>query len=264
MKFELQKFLFDTPIYSGLEIPEDEINSSEFNSLFYKEDTKDVEGYNPWEKVQSTFAITETLCWSNRLYKKHGGFASLLIECKRYHSQFRFYIYWEPKERFMIKVGQYPTVADFHLGDIKQYKKVISEEKLKEFTRAIGLAANGVGIGSFVYLRRIFEHLIAEAFRLAESSKAIAKADYEKARMDQRIELLKSFLPTFLVENKGMYSILSLGIHELDEKTCLAHFDTLKVGIEIILDEKLDEFRKKEKIEKAKNKLASLKGELKK
>jgi hypothetical protein len=61
-----------------------------------------------------------------------------------------------------------------------------------------------------------------------------------------------------------MYSILSLGIHELDEQTCLAHFDTLRVGIEIILDEKLDEFRKKEKIQIAKQKLAGLKGQIKK
>jgi hypothetical protein len=51
---------------------------------------------------------------------------------------------------------------------------------------------------------------------------------------------------------------LSLGIHELDENTCLAHFDTLRVGIEIILDEKLDELKKKEKIEEAKKKLAQL------
>jgi hypothetical protein len=61
-----------------------------------------------------------------------------------------------------------------------------------------------------------------------------------------------------------MYSILSLGIHELDEQTCLAHFDTLRVGIEIILDEKLEEFRKKEKTEAAKLKLAALRGEIKK
>ena len=40
---------------------------------------------------------------------------------------------------------------------IKQYDKELRKPDLKEFTRAIGLAANGVGIGSFVYLRRIFE-----------------------------------------------------------------------------------------------------------
>jgi len=44
----------------------------------------------------------------------------------------------------------------------------------------------------------------------------------------------------------------------------LAHFDTLRVAIEIILDEKLDEFRKQEKIKAAKKKLEVLKGTIKK
>jgi hypothetical protein len=76
--------------------------------------------------------------------------------------------------------------------------------------------------------------------------------------MDEKINLLSAHLPVFLTENRAIYSILSLGIHELKEDVCLAHFDTLRVGIEIILDEKLDEFRKKEKIETAKKKLSQL------
>lgn len=82
--------------------------------------------------------------------------------------------------------------------------------------------------------------------------------------MDEKIELLKMYLPQFLVDNKSMYSILSLGIHELDEKSCLVHFDTMRVGIEIILDEKLEELRKQEKILAAKKKLDQLKSDIKK
>jgi hypothetical protein len=36
-------------------------------------------------------------------------------------------------------------------------------KRYKKFTKGLGLAAHGVGIGSFVYLRRIFENLIEEA-----------------------------------------------------------------------------------------------------
>lgn len=82
--------------------------------------------------------------------------------------------------------------------------------------------------------------------------------------MDEKIELLQAYLPTFLVENKSMYSILSLGVHELDENTCLAHFDTLRVAIEIILDEHLEQMKKKDKIIAAQKKLQTLKGNLKK
>lgn len=150
------------------------------------------------------------------------------------------------------------------MSEIKQYSKLLPPEKLKEFSRAIGLAANGVGIGSFVYLRRIFEYLIGQAWIKAIDEKATNEGDFQRARMDEKIELLKMYLPQFLVDNKSMYSILSLGIHELDEKSCLVHFDTMRVGIEIILDEKLEELRKQEKILAAKKKLDQLKSDIKK
>ncbi|WP_394421910.1 hypothetical protein [Tenacibaculum mesophilum] len=50
----------------------------------------------------------------------------------------------------------------------------------------------------------------------------------------------------------------SVGVHSLKEKDCLAYFETVKVGIELILDEKLEEFKKKLKIEEAKKKLATV------
>ena len=42
---------------------------------------------------------------------------------------------------------------------------------------------------------------------------------------------------------------MSKDIHELNEDTCLNHFDALRVGIEIILDEKLEELKRVEKME---------------
>ena len=155
-----------------------------------------------------------------------------------------------------MKIGQYPSIADFHISQIKKYDKVLTTEKLKEFTRAIGLAANGVGIGSFVYLRRIFEDLIEEAHSKASELSLWNEADYKQKRIVEKIELLKPFLPDFLVENRTLYGILSVGIHSLKEEDCLAYFETVRVGIELILDEKLEKFQKQLKIEEAKKKLA--------
>lgn len=262
MKFNLETFFFDTPIYTHVDITDED--KSEFDALFFAANARDVEGYNPWQKTQSTFRITRRLLHEDNKFRTNGGFGTVCIDCKRYHDEFRFYCYWNPTKKFIIKIGQFPTVADFHIGEIKQYAKLISQEKLKEFTRAVGLAANGVGIGSFVYLRRIFEYLISMAYEKAKDEGAVTEVDFQKARMDEKIEQLKLYLPPFLVENRTMYSILSLGVHELDENTCLAHFDTLRVGIEIILDEQLDELKKKEKIETAKKKLSELKGQIKK
>lgn len=257
-------FFFDIPIYRTIEIGLE--NRDTFLKIIDYNNKEEFDGYNPWKKVESTFVVTTDLIpgGSNNHYLKFGGYGTVKIKCKRTDDIFWYYILWNPETNELMKIGQYPTVADFHISEIKQYSKLLSNDRLKEFTKAIGLAANGVGIGSFVYLRRIFELLITESYTKALQDGVVSEADFMKARMDMKIVLLHSYLPTFLVDNKAMYSILSLGIHELDEKTCLANFDTLRVGIEIILDEKLDELKKKEKIEVAKRKLSTLKGEIKK
>ena len=65
-------------------------------------------------------------------------------------------------------------------------------------------------------------------------------------------------MPNFLVENKTMYGILSVGIHSLNENDCLKYFDAVKVGIELILDEKLEKLNKVKKIEEAQNRIQTI------
>jgi hypothetical protein len=262
MNLTLSYFFFDLPIYSPFTVTEDD------KAILWKiidcSKKEEFEGYNPWRKLESTFVVTTDLCpsGSDNAYFKSGGYGTVKIKCKRTDDVFWYYILWLPTENQIQKIGQFPSVADFHISEVKQYSKLLNNDRLREFTRAIGLAANGVGIGSFVYLRRIFESLINDAYLLAKSEGSVNEEEFKKARMDEKISLLAHHLPVFLFENRTMYSILSLGIHQLNEKDCLAHFDTLRVGIEIILDEKLDELRKKEKVEAAKQKLSALRGQL--
>jgi hypothetical protein len=260
MEFTEKQFFFDIPIYTPIEI-----NSENLSCLktILSPNGPSFDGYNPFNQFESTFVIKTGLRHNSDHYLNMGGHALIRIECKRTNIEFHYYIFWDKDTNKLVKTGQYPSVADLHISEIKKYKKLLSTEKLKEFTRAIGLAANGVGIGSFVYLRRIFENLISEAYEACLAASMVTEEEFQKARMKEKIELLSSQLPDFLVENKSIYSILSLGIHELDEATCLAYFDTLKVGIEIILDEKLDELRKTEKLAEAKAKLGELNGQTK-
>ena len=74
----------------------------------------------------------------------------------------------------------------------------------------------------------------------------------------------KCELPEFLVENKALYGILSNGIHELTEDECKEYFPTVKLGVELILDEKLEAKKKQDKIALAEESIASIKGDLKK
>ena len=147
-----------------------------------------------------------------------------------------------------MKIGQLPSLADLQFSEIgKKYDKVLPEEDLKNLKKAIGLVAHGAGAGSFVYLRRIFENLIFETYKDNTPALGITEADFKTQRMEDKVEVLKKFLPSQLVEMKSIYSILGKGVHELSEEECLRYFAPLKLSIELILDQKIEN---KEKLER--------------
>ena len=63
--------------------------------------------------------------------------------------------------------------------------------------------------------------------------------------------------------NRSIYNILSKGIHELTEQECLESFPIVKVGIEIILDEKIQEKERQDKETEAKKAIGDLTQKLK-
>lgn len=261
--FTIPEFFFNIPLYTKIVITNGDTTILS-KIIGYHIFTEDFDGYNCLRKTDTTFTIFEKYSDTELLkFLKEGGYLTIYIKCKRYDDIFTFSIFYNVKEGYFIKMGQHPSIADFHIYKIKQYDKLLSNDVLKEFTKAIGLAANGVGIGSFVYLRRIFENLILESFEEAKQEGKVNDEVFNKSRMDEKIGLLKEYLPSFLVENKSIYSILSKGIHELDENTCLEYFEPMKVGIEIILDQKLEKKKQKEKEEEAKKRIAQLNGKLK-
>jgi len=153
-----------------------------------------------------------------------------------------------PDDLAIVKIGQFPSLASLMKGDVNKYRKILGKQ-FSEYSRAIGLVSHGVGIGSFVYLRRIFENLVEEAHQLATKDGDWNEDIYIQSRMTEKIKLLKNHLPKFLVENSKIYGILSKGIHELSEQETLEIFPAVKLGIELILDDKL---KIQEKIKKEK------------
>ncbi|MXV53083.1 hypothetical protein GS399_19100 [Pedobacter sp. HMF7647] len=189
---------------------------------------------------------------------KYGGLRGTSIRCVRDGHILTYYFHFDSKTNKFMKVGQFPSVADFQIQDLKKYRSVLSKDKLRELGKAVGLAANGVGIGSFVYLRRIFEDLIQEAYELAFKEQKVDAEMFRKERMDGKIVLLTDYLPEFLLKNKALYSIMSLGIHSLSEEDCLMHFDAVKVGIELILDEKVERLQRVNKLKEANQKIEAI------
>lgn len=164
--------------------------------------------------------------------------------------------------RIFTKIGQYPSISDLGSQVIKKYRRVLGSSKSAEFTRAINLYSHDIGIGAFVYLRRIFEHFIEEAHKGALASGAWKDEEYEKKRFDERIESLREYLPGVLVENRAIYAILSKGLHELSEEECLDYFPVTRAGIELILEEKRLQAERELKRKEITKEIGKIKGEL--
>ena len=181
-------------------------------------------------------------------YENH--FWGLLFYCTRNSDHQLFFLFRAHKGE-LEKIGQSPSLGDLASPDLRKYLPVLGKEKHREFVRGVGLASHDVGIGAFIYLRRVFESLIESAHSNAKTRPGWDEVTFEKARMDEKIQLLKDYLPPFLVKNRVLYKILSLGIHELSEQDCLKAFPVVKLGIELILDDELERHKREKKIAEA-------------
>lgn len=160
------------------------------------------------------------------------------------------------------KIGQYPTLADQQLQEVEKYKKLLSKKHI-EFKKAIGLYAHGIGIGAIVYLRRIIEDFIIKAHEQAKQDTSWNEDEYQRSRAIEKISILEPFLPSYLVETKQIYGVLSKGIHELDEEECKNIFPLMKGIIELTLDEQLAETERQRKKQEMKTALGNLTNNLK-
>lgn len=166
------------------------------------------------------------------------------------------FVYFLVGESYIMKIGQYPSVADIKIREGKPFSRILPSELRAELHRAIGLAAHGVGVGSFVYLRRVFESLILETYEkeYLQDEDVDDKKSFEEflqMRMEERVALLKRYLPEYLVENRKVYAILSKGIHELSEQECLDYFEVVRASIELMLQERtylIEQRRTKQRI----------------
>jgi len=170
------------------------------------------------------------------------------FKCSRRHCKKNLYFIFNIRDGIVTKIGQNPSIADLITPDLKKYSKVLTKNLISDWQRAIGLRAHGIGAGSYVYLRRIIENMVLEAFSLALKDGKIKEDTYEKSRWPERIKLLKDYLPEYLVENASVYKILSKGVHELTEAECNDYFDVVNTAIDIICQQKLTQSEEQKKI----------------
>lgn len=247
------KFYFETPLYDFVKLES------------FEEDVLegDVDAYNTLSGYDTTFEI-EAKRMTTVSYTDYYNFYRVSLTCKRNDKDtLRFFVYQDDEK--IVKFGQFPSIASIQFAKMgKKYDKLLSGEDLRSFKRAIGLAAEGIGIGSFVYLRRIFENLIWETFDNNKKDITETKEEFSLKKMKQKITILKTWLPSQLIEMGGLYKVLSKGVHELSEQECLTYFPALKLAIELILDQKIEMDSKRKRDEEVKKQIAEITREVSK
>jgi hypothetical protein len=244
-------------LYKSYEIENDEDVNSVINNVFFNLIKLDCHcnkcgKESTFISAQNQGARTYSIGWleNQKIFVRQ-------FYCSRIFEHKMHYIFLVTEGKLM-KVGQYPSIADLTSTQLKKYQKVLPKSDYAELNKAIGLASHGIGIGSFVYLRRIFEKLIINSYEENKLNIDIVEKDFYTSRMNEKIMSLQQYLPSFLVENKGIYSILSKGIHELSEDECLDIFPIVLVSIELILDEKVEIQEKAKKIQTVSKSLSSI------
>lgn len=252
-KISVHDFFFETPLYDEVRVVDLEGNILEW----------EVDGYSSRNHIDTTYTIrcnkslTVIASWVYTCYRHSREILVWLVEvtiaCKRKNNDvLNFFLLFSEEWTKLIKVWQHPSLADMQFAELwKKYDKVLPKEDLKNLKKAIWLNSHGAGAWSFVYLRRIFENLIFQTFNIHKSDIAISEEEFLIKRMEEKVDLLKEYLPEQLVAMRKIYSILSVWVHELSEEDCLKFFPALKLSIELILDQKIEMEEKKKKDELA-------------
>lgn len=243
----MKELYFEIPLYKILKFSDSDKDqySAVLSFINYK---GLIDGYNPKLNENTSYQVLASNQTTYGYLSAYVGFIKRELRCVRTSYLITTYFLLEREiieseedddisnYRFQ-KIGQFPTIADLEIGKYKKFSKLLSKENLRELNKAIGLSANGVGIGAFVYLRRIFENLIENYHQEARKKDNWNEEDYTNSRISERIKLLKNFLPEAVVKYKKVYSIISKGIHELEEQECLTYFPIVKDAIIAILEQ---------------------------
>lgn len=245
-----QQFCVETPLYKAFSVTEENFDSYRRFASYGGA----IESYCA-ECDKGTIFNVEVSDYGSRVgnfdnWMANNRYFIIRARCSRNKEHLACYYFRLDEVEGVTKVGQYPSMADADGVKLKKYRSVLDKELHSGFSKAVGLVSHGVGAGALVYLRRIFESLIEDAHTEAEKDPVwleLHEAEYANGRVADRVRCLKNYLPSYLVDHHTMYGVLSSGVHNMSEQECLELFPALKIGIELILDQKI---QKKEEAEK--------------
>lgn len=172
------------------------------------------------------------------IIEKHKPILGMKLTCTRCNTQ-EWFLFFKIENDVLFKIGQWPSIENMQQPYNPKYKTILSDDQLDDYKRGKGLFAHGIGVGSYVYMRRVIEFLVRRATDKLFRDKKITEEEIAKSRWTELIEKLDGYLPDFLVKNKKLYSILSKGIHELSEEECLTYFPSVRGAVDLILEQEI-------------------------
>lgn len=170
-----------------------------------------------------------------------------------------------------IKFRKYGELPRKYLDRDPVLQKFFSKDK-DNYEKAVICLANGYGIASFAYMRRIIENNINELLKMLQEdikstdteSPLISKLSQlkENTPMKDKIDIANTALPEYLVPSGlnplgRLYTILSRGIHSDSDETCLELAKTLQECIKYLISELSSRRKNRESFKKL---IGSLKG----
>lgn len=180
--------------------------------------------------------------WSQTIFSKQ-------LACARAGHKATFYFQIEGGK--LLKVGQYPSIADIHYGEMLDYSGALGEQRVREMNNAIELAAEGKGLAAIGYLKRIVDALLDDIRQRC----SVDEAAYQLASYPARLKLLAQHadhaIPEFLLAHPEFYEVLDSDPAGLSEEQCMARFEELKFTAFFLMDQQLAADRMQKRIEQA-------------
>ncbi len=151
-------------------------------------------------------------------------------------------------------------MKDMQFFECKEYKKILGDY-YKDYTMALGLYASEVGCGSFLYLRRVLEFIVEKMHKECLNQNDWDEKQYEQKRFNERIKMLEKYKKCKIIPDEldkfreKLYGVLSKGVHEITDNKCKELFPSLRVAIDIILNEEVKRKKNAEELSKLEKEL---------
>ena len=114
----------------------------------------------------------------------------------------------------------------------------------------------GASIASFVYLRRIYEHMVEKEYANLPDTikKSNASFDEKMKAVDNKMHIIPPELDS---QKSKIYSVLSKGIHEYEEDECYELYPAMRTIIILMLESYLSDKESKQQLKEIEKTLKS-------